>query len=487
MNPSISFTEQDLTLFSASSGDRNPLHLSAAYARGTAYGQPLIFGCLGAIACLSQIVLPEGSEIRWLQAEFLRPVFAGVSYNIVASRVGDKWVSRLMDGSLPVVVLTVEPASREGTMVEASALPPFFEHSEAVVRDESEIAPGLTITGRHSCDPVALEALGTRFSGISRHPWTSAVFACCSYLIGMELPGESALFYSLVLGFAGTLPRQPVALRYEASVQSVNHQIGLARIDISLFLDDRRIASGQAGSFIRPTLVAEPDSSVPIAASRDSLAGQTALVIGASRGLGAAMAHALEARGATVYALSRSATGHGTAHGTGRAESGDASDPDVLRRLRERILSEQGRLDILVCNACPPVLPLRLEPNSLLRIEAYVTLAVGLTAAPLCMFLDQLNLNDGAAVVISSAAVERPVRDWPHYMAAKQSVEMLARMASLQYPRVGTLIVRPPKLLTVLTNTPMGRRGASSPVEFASRIASRLEQKLEPGKTEVLG
>jgi hypothetical protein len=59
-------------------------------------------------------------------------------------------------------------------------------------------------------------------------------------------------------------------------------------------------------------------------------------------------------------------------------------------------------------------------------------------------------------------------------------------VASLQYPRVRTLIVRPPKLLTAMTNTPLGRLGAASPQVFANRIASRLEGPLEPGKTEIL-
>jgi hypothetical protein len=57
----------------------------------------------------------------------------------------------------------------------------------------------------------------------------------------------------------------------------------------------------------------------------------------------------------------------------------------------------------------------------------------------------------------------------------------------MQYRRVRTLIVRPPKLLTTLTNTPLGRLGAASPALLANRIAARLEDPLEPGKTEILG
>ena len=132
------------------------------------------------------------------------------------------------------------------------------------------------------------------------------------------------------------------------------------------------------------------------------------------------------------------------------------------------------------------ILPLQLEPNSAGRIAAYIQEAVPLTLAPLCEFLQLLNQSDGCAVVVSSDAAEHPVREWPHYVAAKRAVEALACVASLQYPRVGTLIVRPLKLFTAMTNTPMGRLGAASPGLLANRIAERLELSLEPGKTEIL-
>jgi len=177
----------------------------------------------------------------------------------------------------------------------------------------------------------------------------------------------------------------------------------------------------------------------------------------------------------------------GNAGDLSRTEVGDAADPQALRRLGERVSREHGRLDFLICNACPPILPLRLEPNAAGRIAAYINLAVSLTLAPLCEFLELLNSSEGCAVIISSAAVERPVREWPHYVAAKQAVEALARVASLQYPSIRTLIVRPQKLLTTMTNTPMGRLRAASPGQLANRIAARLEDPLKPGETEILG
>ncbi len=97
-----------------------------------------------------------------------------------------------------------------------------------------------------------------------------------------------------------------------------------------------------------------------------------------------------------------------------------------------------------------------------------------------------LNRSDGCAVIISSAFVENPVKEFPHYIAAKQAVVVLARVALLQYRRVRTLIMRRQKLLTAMTNTPLGRLKAALPGLVANRVAERLENPLEAGIMEIL-
>ncbi len=475
---SISFSEQDLAVFSKASGDCNPLHLSAEYARRTAYGQPVVFGCLGAIACLGRIPLSAEWAVTWLQADFFRPMFLGVSYRIETSKRGEHWVTRLFDGTLPVVSVMVKTEPSQGERVWEMPSAATFERCEAAVREPGSIVSGLEISGQYACDPDGLAALMERWSLID--PFLAAMLAWSSYLVGMELPGESALFSKLVLDLDPTAAR-PAEMMYQASVGSVDARFSQIRMDVSLSGGASTIASGRCWSFVRLTMpdLEEIDTT---AVKSDSLAGRTAVLIGASRGLGAAIKRALELRGAAVYSLSRSVISKEAP----RTEVGDAADTEALQRLRGRIMEEQGHLDFLICNACPPVLPLRLELNAAERIGAYINSAISMTLKPLCAFLDMLNTSDGCAVIISSTAVEQPVREWPHYVAAKQAVEMLARVAGLQYPRIRTLIVRPQKLLTTLTNTPMGRSGAASAGLFADRIATRLEDSLTQGKTEIL-
>jgi NAD(P)-dependent dehydrogenase (short-subunit alcohol dehydrogenase family)/acyl dehydratase len=476
---SISFTEQDLVVFSEASGDRNPLHLSQEYARSTSYGQPVVFGCLGALACLGHVRLPVGWTATSLEASFLRPMFISVQYRVETSSKGGQWEARLFDGSTAVVSLKVRAKiSQRNEAQERIAGPPVFERRDAAVRRQESIVPGLTVSGAYNCNAAALATLAARWGSVD---WLLAtVLSWGSYLVGMELPGESALFSKLVLRFQETA-RRITGINYHASVASIDSRFGLVETEVSLLNGACPIASGQCWSYIRPPVpeVEEIDST---SVRPDSLAGRVAVILGSSRGLGAAMKRALALRGAAVFGMARS----GNAGDLSRTEVGDAADPEALRRLRERVSKEHGRLDFLICNACPPVLPLLLEQNAAGRIRTYIDLAVSLTLAPLTEFLELLNRSDGCAVIVSSVYVERPVKEFPHYVAAKRAVEALACVASMQYPRVCTLIVRPPKLLTAMTNTPIGRLGAASPGLFANRIAARLEGPLEPGKTEIL-
>ena len=84
-----------------------------------------------------------------------------------------------------------------------------------------------------------------------------------------------------------------------------------------------------------------------------SLKGRTALVTGASRGLGFAMARALAENGATVVVNARNAADLEAAAAKIGAESlpFDVTDATASRAAMEGIVSRHGKLDILVNNA----------------------------------------------------------------------------------------------------------------------------------------
>lgn len=112
----------------------------------------------------------------------------------------------------------------------------------------------------------------------------------------------------------------------------------------------------------------EPDHDGPVGAMSSSLAGQVALVTGASRGVGRGIAQALGAAGATVYVTGRSmdhasatvplpGTVRETAElvtdagGEGIAVECDHSDDEQTEAVFKLIDRNHGRVDVLVNNA----------------------------------------------------------------------------------------------------------------------------------------
>jgi NAD(P)-dependent dehydrogenase (short-subunit alcohol dehydrogenase family) len=123
-----------------------------------------------------------------------------------------------------------------------------------------------------------------------------------------------------------------------------------------------------------------------------------ALVIGGSRGLGGALIAALASQGCEVLLNYRSSRGEAEAlastvrdaGGVVTLAQGDASDPSWCRVWRAR-LEERGGLDILLCNAIPPIRILGFALDSMSRFRKYVDDSLALVSTPLAAFLDLLD------------------------------------------------------------------------------------------------
>jgi NAD(P)-dependent dehydrogenase (short-subunit alcohol dehydrogenase family) len=488
-NHTVRFQEEDLTLFSAASGDRNPLHMSPEYASKTPYGQRVVFGALGALACLGTLPLAKSEKIKRFTADFHRPMFLDIDYCVAVDTRGDGYLARLLDGSTPLLTLTVAVAS--GTEIEAvpGASASHFDREEPALRTLAGISRGLRITGTYQADGQLLARVCANWN--IRHQSLAEMLLWSSYFVGMELPGRQALFFRLAIDCSqATSVSGP--LTFAAEVQSVNPAISQLRTQVNLTCSaGEPVAHGQITSFVRGDINAELSSFDGLTQLSDTLAGRVAVVVGASRGLGAATAKVLALRGAQVIAVSRSrAEFSGSLPDEAQSrislEQGDASDPTWLDQVRTRLISSYGRLDFLICNAFPAIPALRLETAAFARIQNYLSHSTAMVTAPLCALLATVNESSGCVVVISSSAVEKPVREWPHYVAAKCAIEGYATVVPLQYPQARVLIVRPEKLLTEMTNTPIGRQNATPPMETAVQICNKLENLPPPGSVAVL-
>lgn len=171
-----------------------------------------------------------------------------------------------------------------------------------------------------------------------------------------------------------------------------------------------------------------------------ALSGKIALVTGASRGIGAAVARELAARGAAVLLAARTADGIAAVAAGINAAGGHAIDQvtDVASHASvaaavARCREELGGLDILVQNAgvIDPIGHLaESDPGAWVAAASinYFSVYHGLRLA----LPDMAARGSGTIINISSGAAHGPMEGWAHYCSAKAATAMLTRVAHLE-------------------------------------------------------
>jgi NAD(P)-dependent dehydrogenase (short-subunit alcohol dehydrogenase family) len=165
------------------------------------------------------------------------------------------------------------------------------------------------------------------------------------------------------------------------------------------------------------------------------LAGRIALVTGASRGIGFAIARAIAAEGAHVVALARTVGGLEelddairSVGGTATLVPADLKDHPALDRLGAALFERFRKLDILIGNG--GILG-RLTPLAHVDPKLWdEVMAVNVTANwRLIRSLDLLlrQSDNGRAIFVTSGAARRFTAYWGPYAVSKAALEALAR------------------------------------------------------------
>ena len=224
------------------------------------------------------------------------------------------------------------------------------------------------------------------------------------------------------------------------------------------------------------------------------LDGRVAVITGAGRGLGAAIADELAAQGAGVVVAdldeelaASTAAGLRTAGRTATSRVADVSDAEQVTELFDAVMAEHGRLDVLVNNAGVGAV----GPSEDLSFEVWShTLAVNLTGTFLCAQAaarHMLPVGRGVIVNVGSvfAATSMPMR--AAYAASKHGVVGLTKVLGTEWATRGIRVVAidPAYVRTALDDadqraggytaediarrTPMGRY--AEPAEIARVVA----------------
>jgi NAD(P)-dependent dehydrogenase (short-subunit alcohol dehydrogenase family) len=208
------------------------------------------------------------------------------------------------------------------------------------------------------------------------------------------------------------------------------------------------------------------------------LAGKTAVVTGASKGIGLAVARALAAEGAHVTAGARH---FGELPGGVRAVTADLSTPDGPARLIEDAVAAYGRLDLLVNN----VGAAHSRPGGFLSITdadwlATLTLDLLATVRATRAALPHLLETRGTIVTVASVNAVLPDPLVMDYSAAKAALasfcKSLSKEVGPQGVRVNTISPGP-----VSTDLWLGKDGVAQTVGGAVGLAPEEIRKKAAG------
>ena len=123
--PRRTITEADVVGFAQLSGDWNPIHTDAEFAKTTRFGQRLAHGLLG-LAALTGLMdrtgLFDGSAVAMLgvQWSFRKPVFIGDTIGFTMRITGLRLTS---DGRYGIVERSFEVRNQDGEVVQEGTIP----------------------------------------------------------------------------------------------------------------------------------------------------------------------------------------------------------------------------------------------------------------------------------------------------------------------------------------------------------------------------
>lgn len=225
---------------------------------------------------------------------------------------------------------------------------------------------------------------------------------------------------------------------------------------------------------------------------RWNLIGKTALVTGATRGIGRAVAEELLSLGARVVFTARDGTGvveresdWTRAGGSALGVAGDISDPGDRARLLERVEDLSGGLDILVNNVGTNIRrPAADYDTEEFRTVFAVNLESAFELSRLCV--GAMSGRDAAVVNVASVAgLTHLCTGAPYAMSKAAMIQMTRNLAVEWAPRgirvnavapwyIDTPLARevladPEYREAVIGRTPMGRIG--EPEEVAAAVA----------------
>lgn len=281
------FSADDVLWFANASGDFNPIHIDPIAARRSIAGKQVVHGVFTVLSALELFYQRRQEVPRRLKVYFSKPVFLNEELSVYAEeqdsefrisvRNTDEEVLSilLMDwgGTITTTVPDIRP-NRTEPQVNS------FDDLRHAAGNEAVVAPHADIGERFSDVAAALGAFPVGF------------LMTLSRIVGMRAPGLHSLFSGLDVTFETGIYEGPLPWRV------TRHRLPFSPIQLEVIGAG---AAAKVDAFVRPSPMKQPRVvDVRKIVTANQFAGQRALVIGGSRGLGEVTAKCITSGGGEV-------------------------------------------------------------------------------------------------------------------------------------------------------------------------------------------
>jgi len=444
------FSQNDIENFAKESNDFNPLHCDYQYARKTMYGECVVYGVSGILECLKTVKKP----ICFLEATFFKPLFCKIPYQVSENGI--------LDGDVKISKLKLKFSESECESIKSGITTP---HSSQNLQAKDMCIKDIL---------TKKEFVGEYVSNSDNKSLLANLLMWSSWFVGMEVPGKQALYSKIKInlkndgGFGWSKP-----FSYKVNIQDYHEKYNLLSMSFECFANGNIIADGILEAFIRPKINQNfyQKNTMPHEL-QGKFVGKTALITGASRGFGAALSQVMAAMGAHVIINFNNSMEE--AQNLQRAIENQGGSAELWQCDVSKMQNENRSIDILALNAAPPTLALKLALHNSSRIEQYLSKAFSYALIPLSIFADTINKNNGYCLIVSSEYLDSIEQDFPHYLCSKAAVEMLGVYASKQFNKTKYVTIRPPKMLTDMSNSVAGNINSVDPIIIAEQACLKL-------------
>lgn len=394
--------------------------------------------------------LPTASTIS---AVFPAPVFVGDACAVSTEDAKQNKLHVLARvGETVVVDARIElGGSRSPARLASSVTTEGKRHCRLWLRDEMRSASGEVRASSRVAEIARAFPETTKWLGVG--PVIGLM--CVSKLVGMECPGR----HSILAGFDVALTAEAAEPRLAYRVARFNQQFGSLKIDVDGF--------GMRGN-VQALAANPPVAQLPISELRekvggDEFRGQSALIVGGSRGLGEVTAKLIAAGGGIpviTYAAGQQdaeRVADEIRHAGGRCE---ILRYNVLAPAGPQLRSLNNVVSSLYYYATPPIFPRHSTTFDLEKLEGFLKYYVkGFDG--LCRAL----LKPGKALAVfypSSVAIDEKRAGMREYAEAKAAGEALCAQLSASFLTVRIVVERLPRMLTDQTATPVPTKTADA-------------------------